>query len=131
ALLALPYALMASWSFVATYLVHTAAAVVAVVVAARLLVDRTPLTAGRAWLPLGLAVSLTFVPMFIGVFNGQLTGFVLLGLVAAWTLAADDRDAAAGFVAGLLLLKPQYGGLVALLLVVAGRWRALPGFLAA
>ncbi len=128
ALLAAPYALVASWSFVAIYLVHTAVMVAAVVVTARLLADRLPLTAGRSWIPLGVAASLTFLPMFIGTFNGQLTGVVLLGLVATWVLLLDGRDGAAGLVAGLLLLKPQYGGLVALLLAVAGRWKALPGF---
>lgn len=127
ALLAWPYSLVASWSFSAVYLLHTATMVGALVLAARLLVDRLPLTRGRAWIPLGLAVSLTFLPMFIGVFNGQTTALVLLALVAVWVLCQDDRELAAGVVAGLLLLKPQYGAAVIGLLILARRWRAVAG----
>ena len=92
AVVAAPYAAGADLGFSTIYLLHTAVMVLAVVLSARLLVDRLPLTRGTAWIPLGLAVTLTFQPMFIGVFNGQTTGLVLLGLVAVWVLASDDRD---------------------------------------
>jgi Glycosyltransferase family 87 len=127
ALLALPYALVSTWSFSAIYLLHTAVMVLSLVVVARLLIDRFDLTRGRAWIPFGLAVSLTFHPMFIGVFNGQTTALVLLGLVAVWVLCSDGRDLGGGVVAGLLLLKPQYGLLVIGLLFLGRRWRALAG----
>jgi hypothetical protein len=130
AVLAAPYAAVASWSFSWVYVLHTGVMVGCVYAAARVLVDRMELTVGRAWIPLGLAVSLTFLPMFIGVFNGQVTAAVLVGLVAAWALASDGRDGAAGAVAGLMLLKPQYGLVVIGLLVLARRWRAVPGILA-
>lgn len=127
AVVAAPYAAGADLGFSTIYLLHTAVMVLAVVLAARLLVDRLPLTRGTAWIPLGLAVTLTFQPMFIGVFNGQTTGLVLLGLVAVWVLASDDRDVLAGVVGGLLLMKPQYGLVVIGLLFLAQRWRALAG----
>lgn len=127
AVLAAPYAAVASWGFSWIYLLHTAVMAGCVYAAARLLVDRMELTAGRAWIPVGMAVSLTFLPMFIGVFNGQVTGAVLVGLVAVWVLAGDGRDGAAGVVTGLMLLKPQYGLVVIGLLVFDRRWRAMAG----
>jgi hypothetical protein len=127
ALFAWPYALVAGWSFSSIYLLHTAVMVTAVVLAALLLVDRLPLTKGRSWIPMGLAAAFTFLPMFIGVFNGQTTGLVLLALVVVWVLCRDEHDVAAGVVAGLLLLKPQYGLAVIGLLLLARRWRAVGG----
>lgn len=125
ALLAGPYVAASSLGFTWTYLLHTAVMVLAVVVAARLLVDRLPLTAGRAWLPLGLAFAFTFLPMFVGVANGQTTALILLAVVAWWVLLADGRDLSAGLVAGALLLKPQYAVVLIGLMVLGRRWRGV------
>lgn len=127
AALAGPYAALDALDYRLVYLVHTAAMLAALVVAARLLVDRLPLLAGRSWIPLGLAFSLTFLPMFIGVFNGQTTALVLVLLVATWAALQDGRELLAGVAAGLLLLKPQYGVVIIGLLVLARCWRAVAG----
>lgn len=74
-----------------------------------------------------LALSLTFYPAFAGVLLGQNTALTILVVAAVWRLLHDDRDLAAGLAAGLLLCKPQLGAPLLLLLVVAGRWRAVAG----
>ncbi len=74
-----------------------------------------------------LALSLTFFPGFAGVMLGQNTALTILVLAATWRLLHDDRDLAAGLVAGLALCKPQLGGPLLFLVLVAGRWRAMAG----
>ena len=101
--------------------------VAALLVTVRLLAGRLPLLAGRDWMPFGLAISVTFLPLFIGTFNGQNTPLVLLGLVLVWVNLADERDTVAGLVAGLVLVKPQYGLVVVVLLLAGRRWRATVG----
>lgn len=125
AVFAIPYAGASALGYQATYLIHTAVMAGALVLTARLLVDRMPLLAGRQWVPLGLAFSLTFLPMFIGVANGQNTALTLLLVVGAWALLSDGRDVGAGVVVGLASMKPQYGLVLIGLLVLGRRWRAL------
>lgn len=74
-----------------------------------------------------LALSLTFYPAFAGVLLGQNTALTILVVAAVWRLLHEDRDLAAGLAAGLLLCKPQLGAPLLLLLMVAGRWRAIAG----
>ncbi len=77
-----------------------------------------------AWWPC-LALSLTFVPLFVGVGLGQNTGVSLLLIAAAWRLLHDDREAAAGVALGLLLFKPQLAIPLLVFVAAAGRWRAI------
>ncbi len=125
--LAAPYALLDGLGYRTTYLIHTAVMVAALLAITRLLAGRLPLLAGRDWMPFGLAFSVTFLPLFIGTFNGQNTPVVLLALVLVWVNLADDRELVAGFVAGLALMKPQYGLVIIVLLVLGRRWRAVVG----
>lgn len=125
AALAAPYAAADGLDYRLVYLLHTGAMLLALVGAVRLLVGRLPLLSGPGVVPLALAASLTFLPMFIGVFNGQTTALPLLLLVGTWVALCDGRDLVAGAVAGLLLLKPQYGLVVIGLLVVSRRPRAV------
>ncbi|QGG95503.1 glycosyltransferase family 87 protein [Actinomarinicola tropica] len=130
AVLAAPYAAMADLDLRLVYLVHTGFMVGCALASVRLLRGRLPWLE-RRYAPAALAVGLTFLPMFIGVFNGQTTAAVLLLVVAVWVALLDDRDLLAGVAAGLLLVKPQYGAVVVGLLLLDRRWRALGGAAAA
>ncbi|WP_421122031.1 glycosyltransferase family 87 protein [Aquihabitans daechungensis] len=77
-----------------------------------------------AWWPC-VALSLTFVPLFVGVGLGQNTAVSLLLIAAAWRLFHDDRDAAAGVALGLLLFKPQLAIPLLVFVAAGGRWRAI------
>ncbi len=125
AVLAAPYALLDTVSYHTAYLIHTAVMVLALLATVRLLAGRLPLLTGRDWMPFALAGSITFLPMFIGTFNGQNTPLVLLALAAVWVSLVDDHQVIAGCVTGLVLMKPQYGVVVFALLVLGRRWRAV------
>jgi hypothetical protein len=77
-----------------------------------------------AWWPCA-ALSLTFVPLFVGVGLGQNTAVSLLLIAAAWRLLHDDRDAAAGAALGLLLFKPQLAIPLLVFVAAGGRWKAI------
>jgi hypothetical protein len=77
-----------------------------------------------AWWPC-VALSLTFVPLFVGVGLGQNTGISLLLIAGAWRLLHDDRDVAAGVALGLLLFKPQLAIPILAFVAVSSRWRAI------
>ena len=62
---------------------------------------------------------------------GQVVPLVAAGVVVAWRLLREDRDIAAGVVLSLILLKPNTAILVPVALLVAGRYRAFAGWLAA
>ncbi len=125
AVLAAPYALLDGAGYRTAYLIHTAVMVLALLATVRLLAGRLPLLGGRDWMPFAIAGSITFLPLFIGTFNGQNTPLVLLALTLVWVNLVDDHQAVAGFVTGLALMKPQYGLVVLVLLVLGRLWRAV------
>ncbi len=78
-----------------------------------------------------LAGVLLFRPVIVTLRNGQLGGLLLLVLILGCSLAADDKDRAAGIVLGLLSLKPALGlpllGLIVLWMLSRRRWRLVGG----
>lgn len=124
AIVAAPYAVVSDLDHRVVYLLHTGVMVACALASLRLLVGRIPLLT-RARVPAALALGLTFLPMFIGVFNGQTTALILLLAVVVWVGLVDGRDGVAGLAAGVLLVKPQYGAVLIGLLVLARRWRAV------
>ena len=117
------YAPLAAIPFRLSWVVTTALMVGAAVGGLALLRPVLPILR-VAWWPC-VALSLTFVPLFVGVGLGQNTGISLLLVAAAWRLLHDDREAAAGVALGLLLFKPQLGIPLLLFVAASRRWRAL------
>ena len=52
-------------------------------------------------------------------------GFLTAGLLGLGLAVLDDRPVLAGILFGLLTYKPQFGVLLPLALIAAGRWRAI------
>ncbi len=75
-------------------------------------------------------IALGFYPVLRAIPGGQNTTFSLLLVAAALRLDHEDQSVAAGFVAAMLLYKPQFGVVLVALLLVARRWRMLAGWLA-
>jgi Glycosyltransferase family 87 len=74
------------------------------------------------------AASLSFLPVLVGLAQGQ-TSVVLLALFTGVFLAARaDRNAAAGFLLACALIKPTYVLPVLAVLVIHRRWQALATF---
>ncbi len=120
---AVAYAPLAALPFRLSWVVTTALMVGAAVGGLALLRPVLPILR-TAWWPC-VALSLTFVPLFVGVGLGQNTGVSLLLVAAAWRLLHDDREAAAGVALGLLLFKPQLAIPLLVFVAAAGRWRAI------
>ncbi|HEX9854807.1 MAG TPA: glycosyltransferase family 87 protein [Acidimicrobiia bacterium] len=122
---ALLYRPLAELPYPASYAIHSllmGAFLAAAVILARPMV---PLLQGRV-VP-ALAASLTFWPMLKSVTGGSNTALTALLVVAAWRLAHDDRDGAAGLVLSLLLFKPQFAIPLTGLFLLARRWRIVAG----
>ena len=117
------YAPLAAIPFRLSWVVTTALMVGATVGAFALLRPVLPVLR-TAWWPC-LALSLTFLPLFVGVGLGQNTGVSLLLIAAAWRLLHDDLEAAAGVALGLRLFKPQLGFPLLVFVAAAGRWRSI------
>ena len=70
---------------------------------------------------------LAFVPVWASISYGQNSLLSLFILAAAYVLLRHGRDGVAGAVLGCLLYKPQLVVLLAALLLLDRRWRALAG----
>jgi hypothetical protein len=70
---------------------------------------------------------LFFYPTMTWIAYGQISGLLLLLFVSTFVLLRRRQDFAAGFIWGILLFKPQLALVVAVVLVVKWRWRALLG----
>jgi hypothetical protein len=80
---------------------------------------------GSAVLWLG---TLTFVPTFIGLLQGQVS-FLLLALLGGTLLSLERRlDAPAGACLALAMIKPTYVLPCLVVLLARGRWRAIISF---
>lgn len=65
-----------------------------------------------------------FAPAFITVTHGQ-TSFLVAGLLGLGTLLVRRAPLAAGVLYGLATIKPQFGLLIPLVLVLSGEWRVI------
>lgn len=86
----------------------------------------------RAWLkragltqPL-LLMSVAYPPVMITITHGQ-TSFLLASLLGLGVLLVPRRPWLAGFVLGLATIKPQFGLLVPVALLLTREWRAIGG----
>jgi len=61
---------------------------------------------------------------------GQVSGLVMLSVIASWRLLDADLEWWAGVALAAITLKPQLALLVPIALVLAGRWRAVAAFAA-
>jgi hypothetical protein len=82
--------------------------------------------AGRTG-PLMVLAPFVFLPFLQGLLLGQLAIVMTVGLYRSLRAFRDGRDLAAGCWLGLLLLKPQFGMVLALVLLGQRRWSALAG----
>jgi hypothetical protein len=74
-------------------------------------------------LPLLTAI-LGFPPVLITVTHGQ-TSFLVASLLGVGAMLVCDRQWLGGLLLGLVAVKPQFGLLVPLVLVLTGQWRAI------
>lgn len=84
----------------------------------------------RAWarrlglaLPVWIAIA-AFPPVLITVTHGQ-TSFLVAALLGAGALLVRERPLLAGVLFGLAAIKPQFGPLVPLVLLLTGEWRVI------
>jgi hypothetical protein len=79
-----------------------------------------------------LAVAVAIVPWWVihAAHVGQVAPLIGAAVLVAWRLLRERRDAAAGLVLTLLVLKPNTAFLVPVALLFIGRWRALSAWLA-
>ena len=115
------YSVLAALPYVGAYVLHTALMLGALLLGLRLirpLIPDPPLDRSVV-----VAVTLTFVPLFMGVTLGQNSALVFLLVAASWRLAHDGRPELTGLVLGLLLFKPQYALPLIGLHLLRGRWR--------
>ncbi len=88
------------------------------------------LAAVRLWLreagvtPPLLLVATAFPPVLITVTHGQ-TSFLVAALLGAGALWVRNRPVLAGLCFGLATIKPQFGLLVPLVLLLTGEWRVI------
>lgn len=88
------------------------------------------LATARHWLRrMGIAQPLlllaaAFPPVLITVTHGQ-SSFLVAALLGSGALLVRDRPALAGVCFGLATIKPQFGLLVPLVLLLTGQWRAI------
>jgi len=77
------------------------------------------------------AAAAAFPPFFQTVIYGQVTILVLAPCFLAWRALEHRRHVAAGFALGLLALKPQFGPVFAVIVLMRRDWRMLSGALGA
>ncbi|AZI37832.1 hypothetical protein NT2_06_00290 [Caenibius tardaugens NBRC 16725] len=69
-------------------------------------------------------LALAFPPSLITITHGQ-TSFLIAALLGYGTLKVRERPAIAGICFGLATIKPQFGVLIPLVLVLTGEWRVI------
>lgn len=74
----------------------------------------------RLWLLLAVA----FPAVFINFGHGQ-NGFLTAALFGGALALLDRRPLVAGILIGLMIYKPQFGLMIPLVLIAAGRWRVI------
>jgi hypothetical protein len=73
------------------------------------------------------ALFLVSFPLGYAIFLGQPMAFLAVAATEFFLALEVDRDLNAGLWLGVLLIKPQYGLLIAPVLLWKGRWRAVAG----
>ncbi len=91
--------------------------------AAYLLAVRQWLKAAKLTQPIGL-LALAFPPVLITVTHGQ-TSFLIAALLGGGALLVRRKPIWAGVCFGLATIKPQFGLLVPLVLILTGEWRVI------
>jgi hypothetical protein len=86
--------------------------------------------AGRRRL-IHLVAALGWLPVIYGLQLGQPGMFVAFGVASSYALLRSGRQLESGLALGVIVLKPQLGFLVPVALLVAGRYRAFAGAMAA
>lgn len=117
------YAPLASLPYRASYVVHTALMVGALVLALQLIRPMVRLV--DEWFAASLLVTLASYPVFMAVGGGQNTAITILCLAGVWRGLADDREMAAGVAVTLLMFRPQYALPVLGLLLLGRHTRAV------
>ena len=84
----------------------------------------------RPWGLVFALAGLGSLPVFWSLLYAQLTPFVLLSWVGFYRLYVAKREASAGLILALALVKPHLVIAPLLFLIVKGRWRVLGGFAA-
>ena len=125
-ILALAWAPIAALPFKPAYVVSTAALSGALLCGLRVLRPHVPALHSRWSIVVGLAF--LFLPLLRTVTGGQNTAITFALLAAGYASLRSARDVWAGVWLGLLLYKPQYAVLPALLLLVCRRRSALVAF---
>ncbi len=77
--------------------------------------------AGPGWL-----LVLAFPPVIVTLTHGQ-TAFLVAALLGGGLLMVEKRPWLAGVLIGLATMKPQFGLLVPVALLVSGQWRTIAG----
>jgi hypothetical protein len=77
------------------------------------------------------AAAAAFPPFFQTVIYGQVTLLVLVPCFLAWRALERRQHVLAGFALGLLAVKPQFGPVFAVIVLMRRDWRMLLGALAA
>ncbi|HEX8969737.1 MAG TPA: glycosyltransferase family 87 protein [Chloroflexota bacterium] len=70
-------------------------------------------------------LSVSFLPVVVALLLGQLSLLLALALLGAWAAFRSGHDARAGLWLAILLAKPQFLVLPALVLLIHRRWRAI------
>ncbi len=81
------------------------------------------------WIGVGAALTPWWVMHAVNL--GQVVPLVAAGVVVAWRLLRDDHEVGAGLALVAIFLKPNTAVLVPLVLLIAGRYRALAAWVAA
>lgn len=120
------YGLLAAVGYQAGFLVHTLLLGLALFAAVRLM---WPWLHHLGWPVVAVGVvGLAFYPVLRAIPGGQNTTLSMLLIAAALRLDHEEKPGWAGAVAALVLFKPQFGVVLAPLMLVGRRWRMLAGW---
>ena len=117
------YAPLAALPFQPSYLIHTLIMAASYFATLRVLAPIVPIIS-RWRLPL-LAAGFTFYPLAIAIGGGQNAALTVLGFAIIWRALHEDREWVAGFVAGLMMYRPQYALAAIGLMLLSKHWRAV------
>ncbi|MDR3465678.1 MAG: glycosyltransferase family 87 protein [Xanthobacteraceae bacterium] len=112
-------ALLAHLPYPAALLVWLLATGLAYGATVRAILARAPLVRADIWL-----ATLAFPAVFVNVGHGQ-NGFLTAALLGSGLNLLERRPVVAGILIGLMAYKPQFGVLIPVALLAAGRWSTI------
>jgi MFS family permease len=112
-------ALLAHLPYAAALLVWLVATGLAYGATVRAIMARAPLASADIWL-----ATLAFPAVFVNVGHGQ-NGFLTAALLGSGLNLLERRPVVAGILIGLMAYKPQFGVLIPVALLAAGRWSTI------